>query len=216
MELEHRISFVKPYAEYQKAVIDAKIDQIKQRMKSLNIGPSSFQLSNEITCTVIPEWGSFTFAFSYKDDDRFITECEFSAKALLIAKWKDIEKEILEQKAIFDNMSLEIFSFKYTRENLGVITAAYNKGYPVIQERLSTLLESTDFTKEELEALIRNGFGYDLYETLDEDLQHIIARNFRNYYVDEEKLQAWIKEYPERCLLPENRAPKLVSPQMTM
>lgn len=150
----------------------------------------------------------------------------------------EIKQELLEARKTFDESEKSVFDITYTREDgIETILKAYENGAANIDfnfERedgfnnifkaielgvnidIDSFLELPDLTNDEIKILLKNGYGYDLYfnKNISYDLKEIVRNKFHIYGHSsmereaEEKLNAWVKENPEKCLLPENRHPE--------
>lgn len=190
MEFENRISFDKEYSEIEKIIIDTRIDDILQEFKTLEIGPSAFKLSEEITCIYCIQNFSesnkeYGFVFEYEDynttADKSVGRIynTYYAKSLFIKKYKKELKEMLNNE----------------KEDLDIG-------------------DEEDFfyfsTCEELKILIQNGYGYNVYNSdrVKEEFRTEINSLIRNKLncanaPDQticEIINEWETKNPEKCL----------------
>ena len=209
----NRISFAKEYTELEKIIIKAQIKRVLAELKEMSVGPSSFKLNDEVMA-VYNKKGELSF--KVKDDpDSFETynsryySNNYSNLTLFLIQWKDIKKDILLEKGVFEDKEKKVLSVSFTREDgIGTILEAFKNGANV---DISKYLELPDLTDKEKEAFVNHGYGYDLYfeESASYDLRNIIRYNFcRSSYLspnEEKKLKEWIKENPDKCILQKNR-----------
>lgn len=230
-QVNNRISFVKNYTDIERLAIDTKINRILKEFADMNVGPCAFRLNDEIMCIYCVDsfWHSTSdkntmgFTFKYRDYDENKSESKnghydtYSAKSLFITKYEsEIKQELLEARKTFDESEKSMFDITYTREDgIETILKAKEAGVSI---DIASYLELPDLTNDEIRTFIKYGYGYDVYfkegvsYEIEKDISRIIANNsYGSLYSDgEKKLNAWIKENPDKCILPENRHPELV------
>lgn len=221
-QTNNRISFVKNYTNIEKMAIDTKISRILKEFSDMEIGPCSFKLNNEITCIYFLNGSSypdkFTFIFEYKDNYNNYSLDKYFAKSLFIIKYEsEIKQELLDTRKTFDESEKSVFDITYTREDgFDNIFKAIELGIDI---NIDSFLELPDLTNDEIKILIKNGYGYDAYfqENIPYEVKNDIkckAKNdirnlqeFRHIRDGNEALEIWIKENPNKCILPKNRHP---------
>ena len=196
----------------------------------MKVGPCAFRLNDEIMCIYCVNSFSYGsdkntmgFTFKYRDYDENKSESKnghyntYSAKSLFITKYEsEIKQELLEVRKTFDESEKSMFDIIYTREDgIETILKAKEAG---INIDVTPYLELSDLTDDEIRTFIKYGYGYDVYlkegvsYEIQKDIARIISNNsYGSLYSDgEKKLNVWIKENPGKCILSENRHPKLV------
>lgn len=214
-QIGNRISFVKGYTKAEKIAINTKIDRILKELSDMQLGPCSFKLSEEIICIYGRNFGyrndEMGFTFKYVDYDACDT---YSAKSLFITEYeRRLRQDLLNARKVFDLDEKSVFDITYTRaDGIDTILAAKNAGVDI---DLTPYLELPDLTEDEIESFVKVGYGYDMYlkegmsETIKSCISYALTDNLFFIYKDEmQKLYDWIKENPEKCLLPENRHPE--------
>lgn len=227
-QTNNRISFVKDYTDSEKLAIGTKINRILKEFSDMKVGPCAFRLNDEVMCIYCDdgsnhyknECGKMNFTFKYRDYDENASSKNghydtYSAKSLFITKYEsEIKQELLEARKTFDESEKSIFDITYTRED-GIETILQAKEAGVNID-IALYLELSDLTDDEIRAFIKHGYGYDMYfkEDVSYEIRDHIAHAFSNssrlYSSEEKRLNTWIKENPDKCILPENRHPELV------
>lgn len=206
---ENRISFKKEYTTLEAIAIETKMNRILKELKEMGVGPSAFKLSNEIEAVYTPEMYP-NMEFKFRDSENEINDNLLKTSAsIFITKWEEIKKEILVEKKAFEEKEMAVCYIEYTREDgIDTIVKAFKNGANV---DISKYLELPDLTDEEKLAFVRNGYGYDLCLEENENyhLKDYIVYKFCGHSSissnDQEKLEKWIKENPDKCILQKNR-----------
>lgn len=223
-QIGNRISFVKGYTKAEKIAINTKIDRILKELSDMQLGPCSFKLSEEITCVYCQNVFGFSdntmgLTFKYKDYDENRTDYRnghhdtYSAKSLFITEYeRKLRQDLLNARKVFDLDEKAVFDITYTRaDGMDTILEAKNAGVDI---DLTPYLELPDLTEDEIKSFVKVGYGYDMY--LKEGVSKTIKNNIsyaltKVPYIGESDMHIlydWIKENPEKCILPENRYPE--------
>ena len=220
-QIGNRISFVKSYTKAEKIAINTKIDRILKELSDMQLGPCSFKLSEEITCICYrdrtcskylngPDY-ELALSFKFRDDDERDT---YSAKSLFITEYeRRLRQDLLNARKVFDLDEKSVFDITYTRvDGIDTILTAKKAGVDI---DLTPYLELPDLTENEIESLVKAGYGYDMYlkegvsETIKSYISYALTDNFFFIYKDDMHiLYDWIEKNPAKCLLPENRHPE--------